>query len=156
MPKGGARNRSGPRPDPLSGNSERRGYTLQALPASGFDGDPPGNPIPDAGERESALWEWIWTTPQACAWIHEPWRWHTIALWCRQAALCEIPGIAAADKTVLQRIADQIGMTPAGLKENGWRIAPSGSTPAVSSSADTPDDDADDPRSRLSIVRDAV
>src|SRR5881394_2153324 len=92
MPKGGARNRSGPRADPTSGRSDRRGYSLTALPAQGYDGPVPEFPLPRRSvyywsvedkqrvrcfdveatahvrERELELWEWAWRTPQACAW----------------------------------------------------------------------------------------
>jgi hypothetical protein len=44
-------------------------------------------------------------------------------MWVRISALCESPDATAADKGSLHRFADQIGLTPAGLKENGWQIA---------------------------------
>jgi hypothetical protein len=44
-------------------------------------------------------------------------------MWVRVAVICEGPMAQAADKNGLHRFADQIGMTPAGLKENGWAIA---------------------------------
>jgi hypothetical protein len=73
--------------------------------------------------RELELWAWAWRTPQAAAWAGEPWRWQTVALWVRTAAVCESGDATAADKNSLHRFADQIGLTPAGLKENGWKIA---------------------------------
>lgn len=149
MARGGARNRSGPPPDPKSGRSDRRGYSLTALPAEGFDGDVPDFPLPtrivwhewfddgqkvrendeacteQVAEREAELWAWVWTTPQACAWSmpSESWRLMTIAHWVRTAVLCESSDATAADKNSLHRFADQIGMTPAGLRENGWSVA---------------------------------
>lgn len=74
-------------------------------------------------ERETDLWKWAWSTPQACAWQREPWRLHTIAMWVRTFVICESDGSTAADKGALHRFADQIGLTPAGLVENGWKIA---------------------------------
>jgi hypothetical protein len=147
MSKGGARNRSGPPKDPNSGRSDRLGVKLTALPAEGFRGEVPEFPLPkvvvfweyfedkqkvrerDEGatasrfERELELWEWAWSTPQACAWAVQPWRWHSVAMWVRTSALCESSDATAADKNSLHRFADQIGLTPAGLKENGWAIA---------------------------------
>lgn len=145
MARGGARNRSGPQADPSSERSERRGYSLTALPAEGFAGPVPPWPLPrrsvfykdpEAGrvfddaatkqvaEREVELWEWAWSTPQACAWSmpSESWRLHTVAMWVRTFVLCESSEATAADKGSLHRFADQIGMTPAGLAENGWKI----------------------------------
>ena len=149
MGRGGARNRSGPAPDPLSERSERRGYRVSALPAEGFAGVVPEWPLPerrvfvesfsdgqkireideeatqDVVLRELELWEWVWRTPQACAWSMpaERWRWHSVAMWVRTAVLCESSEATAADKNSLHRFADQIGLTPAGLRENGWSVA---------------------------------
>lgn len=150
MPKGGARNRSGPQKREGSGRSDRVGYSLTALPAEGYTGDAPAFPLPrrdvfrkewnEAGkqvqvfdpdetrrvaEREADLWRWLWGTPQACAWSmpSEGWRLHTIALYTRTFVICESGDATAADKGSLHRFADQIGMTTAGLAEMGWKVA---------------------------------
>lgn len=147
MPTGGARNRSGPQKDPTSLKSARLGFSLTALPAEGFTGEAPAFPLPkvpvydiyfedkvrhkdldqeatDARfDRELELWVWAWRTPQAKAWSTEPWRHHTVAMWVRTAVICESSDATAADKNSLHRFADQLGLTPAGLKENGWKIA---------------------------------
>lgn len=151
MAKGGARNRSGPPSDPGSERSERRGYKLTALPSSGYDGEAPAWPMPErqifkkvsdlesgfttyefdaagtkaVAEREASLWSWAWSLPQACAWSmpSEAWRLQTIAMWVRTFVICEGSDATAADKNSLHRFADQIGMTPAGLRENGWAIS---------------------------------
>ena len=92
MARGGARNRSGPTADPNSGRSDARGYSLTALPAEGYDGPAPEFPLMSrrvmrwvhedksryqvvdeettevVTNRELELWEWAWSTPQACAW----------------------------------------------------------------------------------------
>lgn len=134
MTRGGPRNRSGPQFDPTSGRSDLRGIKLDALPAKGFDGDIPEFPLPRVvfgeddplndvrADREQELWEWAWSTPQACAWALEPWRWQAVAMWVRTSAVCESVEATAADKGSLHRFADQIGLTPAGLRENGWSI----------------------------------
>jgi hypothetical protein len=105
----------------------------------------------DRREREAELWGWAWESPQAVAWADEPWRWHSVAMWVRLAALCESPDALAADKATLLRFADQIGMTPAGLRENGWTIE------AVQ--AEVPAPAIDRPassRARLTIVKPAA
>lgn len=122
MPKGGARNRSGPQPDPRSGRSERRGLRYDALPAGGYDGEVPAFPLPGAKDRELAIWNDAWTTPQACAWARESWRWQTVAEYARVKALCEVEPNAALIGQI-HRYRDQLGLTPAGLRENGWAIA---------------------------------
>ena len=149
MARGGSRNRSGPPKDPNSARSDRAGFRLTALPAEGYSGEVPVFPLPrrvvwheyfedkrkvrefdeDATGavqgRELALWEWAWRTPQACAWSlpSESWRLHSIAMWVRTFVLCESGEATAADRNSLHRFADQIGMTPAGLTENGWAVA---------------------------------
>lgn len=147
MSSGGSRNRSGPPKDPSSRTSERQGYVLTALPNEGYDGQVPDFPLmaftvmrwehedkrrfqvvdTDAteafAERERELWALAWSYPQACAWSIEPWRWNTVAMWVRTQVVCESSDATAADKGAIHRFADQIGMTPAGLKENGWAIA---------------------------------
>lgn len=146
MPKGTNTN-SGPPPDPNSLKSAKRGLSFTALPAAGYDGEIPAFPLPkvpvydiwfedkrrvkeydsEATEaryaRELELWTWAWRTPQAAAWAAEPWRQHPVALWVRTAAICESGEATAADKGSLHRFADQIGLTPAGLAFNGWKIA---------------------------------
>ena len=149
MARGGARNRSGPAPDPNSGRSDRRDFRLPALPAEGYGGTVPEFPLmprrvyrwefedkrrfqvldveaTDAiTDREASLWEWAWRTPQACAWSMpcEAWRINTIAMWVRTFVICESSEGTAADKSSLHRFADQIGMTTAGLAEMGWAVA---------------------------------
>lgn len=127
MPSGGSRNRSGPAADPKSARSQRRDLFHNQLPAEGYDGEVPRFPLPSSpiegrDEREQELWSWAWSTPQAAAWARESWRWQSVAMWVRVSALCESPEAQAADKGSLHRFADQIGLTPAGLKENGWEI----------------------------------
>lgn len=147
MASGGARNRSGPQINPNSLRSASREIRLTALPSEGYDGDVPDFPLmrfavyrwefedkrrfqvldseatEAFAEREAELWEMAWSYPQACAWSLEPWRWNTVAMWVRTQVVCESSEATAADKGAIHRFADQIGLTPAGLKENGWAIA---------------------------------
>lgn len=125
MARGGARNRSGPPADPTSGRSDRRGYSLTALPAEGYRGDVPDFPLPDPSTRELEVWAQAWRTPQACAWSmpSEAWRVRTVAMWVRLTVRCEDPDAGAALLGQLHRFADQIGMTTAGLAEMGWKVA---------------------------------
>lgn len=121
MASGGARNRSGPQQDPNSLRGAGRD-ALRVLPATPFNRAYPEFPLPDGTVREDALWRQAWQAPQAWAWIDEPWRWQTIALWVRRTAMAESDEAKANDINAMIRLADQIGMTPAGLKENGWTI----------------------------------
>ena len=125
MARGGARNRSGPAPDPESERSERRGYKLTALPAEGYRGPVPEFPLPSPSDREIEVWEQAWRTPQAAAWAmpSESWRQRTVALWVRTTVRCEEPDAPASLLGQVHRFADQIGMTTAGLAEMGWKVA---------------------------------
>lgn len=123
MGSGGARNRSGPQPDPTSGRSDRRGLSLTALPSAGYDGETPQFPLPQPSERELEVWAQAWRTPQAAAWAVEPWRHRTVGMWVRWSVRMEAEDASAALGNVVVRFADQVGLTPAGLKENGWKIA---------------------------------
>lgn len=148
MASGGARNRSGPSIDPNSARSDYRGVVLTALPAEGYKGEAPEFPLPDESGRESDLWEWAWSLPQAAAWSVQPWRLHSVAMWVRTAVVCEGADAMAADKNSLHRFADQIGLTPAGLKENGWQIAED----QLAGKRAEPAEDDEDPRKRFKVV----
>ena len=137
MTSGGARNRSGPRFDPLSARSDRRGVSLAALPSEGYRGVVPAFPLMPrvladdealsalVAEREAELWAWAWRTPQACAWSlpSEAWRARTVAMWVRVSVRCEKRDAPATLFGQLHRFADQIGLTTAGLAEMGWKVA---------------------------------
>lgn len=142
MGRGGARNRTGKRtPDPKSARSELRGVRFGKLPRDGWDQEPPKFPLTYSTARERSVWKEIWTTPQAAAWSTEPWRWSTIALYVRTRVRYEDRESSAALGTIMIRLQDQIGLTPAGLRENQWEIeeAPgTRPTAAVEGEGDTP------------------
>lgn len=125
MAHGGARNRSGPAPDPSSGRSERRGYSLTALPAEGFSGPVPDFPLPDPTPRELEVWAQTWRTPQAAAWSlrSESWRVPQVGAYVRLAVRCEDPEVSVGAYAAMYRSADRIGLSTAGLAEMGWRVA---------------------------------
>lgn len=154
MPSGGARNRSGPPPDPNSGRSERRGFSLTALPNEGYRGAIPEFPLPGALDRELSVWESLWRTPQACAWAREAWRWMNVADLVRLQVRGEALDAPVNIATVVRQLRADLGLTPAGLKENGWAIAAADiepSAPAAESSAPAKPRSS---RDRLSVVRD--
>lgn len=119
----GGHARSGPAPDPNSlRGAKRPAPDLRVLPLAGFDGEPPKFPLPDDSFDERSVWQFIWRTPQATVWINEQWRWLTIAMYARTYVRCSVSDSRTADVNSLHRLADQIGLTPMGLKENGWTI----------------------------------
>lgn len=124
MGSGGARIRSGPRPDPTSKRSEQRGIagSLRQLPAEGYTGRIPAWPLPKRPNREVALWKKMWRYPQAVVWAEEPWRWLMIAHYVHWAVKSEQPDASPSTMTQAMRLADAIGLTPAGMRENGWEV----------------------------------
>jgi hypothetical protein len=162
MPRGGARNRSGPPVDPTSGRSDRRGISFRALPAEGNKGRAPKFPLSErqvhyfvdkvrilddeatelVKKREAEMWRWAWRTPQAVAWSEpsESWRIPVVAMWVRTYVICELTDAKAADKSALLRLGDQIGLSPAGLKENGWAIAAAPAESPAPAQSETTDD----------------
>lgn len=141
MASGGARNRSGPQPSESSLTSSKRGLAFRTLDAAGYSGDVPEFPLPPSATedlvsvRERRIWETLWTYPQAIVWAEEPWRQETLAEFCRLKAVVELsPAANAALVAQTHRYKDQLGLSPAGLKENGWKIgapAPVESAPAA-------------------------
>lgn len=121
MASGGARNRSGPQADPLSARSDARGVKFDALPSEGFQGDIPEFSLPDATDRELQVWAELWRTPQAVAWDVEPWRHRIVEMYTRWSVRSE-GDVPAAFLGQVHRMGDQLGLTPAGLRENGWSI----------------------------------
>jgi hypothetical protein len=164
MGSGGARNRSGPGMDPDSIRSEKRGVSFSSLPNEGFDGEAPEFPLPVSEDtaiaaRELAVWAEAWSTPQAAAWAVQRWRLPVIAEYVRLKVLVERSSTPSMIGQ-LHRYRDQLGLTPAGLKENGWAIA---ATTAVL--VPTDDEGGDEPapepesgsaRSRLTVVPNAA
>lgn len=124
MASGGARNRSGPGFDPKSLRSSERAITLTALPSEGYSGD-----VPELGRfllcltpRHESIWAELWTTPQACAWALEPWRWPIAADLVEYRVRVDDPDSPASLATSIRQIRDDLGLSAAGLKANGWAI----------------------------------
>lgn len=125
-------------------------FNPTALPARGRGGNPPPYPLPKTvryvldsrgdgkptkvsddtastafRKRELAIWREVWKTPQAVAWERDPWRWSTIAKYCRIAASTELePDASAALLSRERELRNEIGLSPDGLRMNGWAIAP--------------------------------
>lgn len=155
MTSGGARNRSGPQADPNSGRSERRGFKLTALPSEGYSGEVPDllEFLPHSTSRHLQVWAQLWSTPQACAWSMDSWRWPVIADLVKYTVRSEPAGAPASLGTVVRQLRDDCGLSKAGLVANGWSIA----TDEVGARADSRSDEAVKParsssRSRLKVV----
>lgn len=120
---GGRRVGGGRRPDPFSARQQSRPQDWTWLPAEGHTGPIPAFPLPSPSLRELELWATSWRLPQGVGWAPEPWRHDAVAHWVRWSVRAEDHDASAAVATMALRFANQIGMTPNGLRDLGWRIA---------------------------------
>lgn len=131
MPKGGARARSGPPPDPNALRRDRDAGEWKILPAAGRPGDPPDWPLLEQTDREAVLWADLWTRPQAVVWEAQR-QDLEVALYVRRLAEAEVADSSVALSTLVRQMADSLGLTTPGLRSNRWRIdaAPAEATAA--------------------------
>lgn len=122
MPKGGARTRSGPAPDPNALRRERDQGEWTTLPAEGRDGAIPTWPLTSPVPREVELWERLWAMPQALMWERFGQELE-VALYVRRFAEAERPKSPIILGTLVRQMADSLGLTTPGLRANRWRIA---------------------------------
>lgn len=131
MPKGGHAH-SGPAKDPSSRTSERAGFTLTALPNEGYRGTVPDltDFLAEVTARHEQLWAVLWSTPQACAWSQESWRWPVVADLVMFRARADDPESPVGLATSIRQLRDDLGLSKAGLAANGWAIAAAEVAPA--------------------------
>lgn len=120
MAKGGHA-RSGPAPDPNALRRDRDSSEWVALPAAGRSGELPAWPLPDLLAGEAGLWEREWARPQAVEWERNGQQLE-VALFVRSVVVAEGPKATAADRNVVQRKMNDLGLTVPGLRANRWRI----------------------------------
>ena len=125
MPKGGARTRSGPAPDPNALRRERDGDQWRELPAEGRQGDAPGWPFPDVTDAEQALWSELWGLPQAVVW-EEQRQELQVALYCRRFVEASQQKAAVSLSTLVKQLAEDLGLSLSGMARNQWRIGSGG------------------------------
>ena len=122
MPKGGARPRSGPAPDPNALRRERDAGEWTILPAEGREGDAPDWPLTEANDREDLIWSTLWTKPQALMWARYGQEFE-VALYVRRLVESEGRGSLVNLGTLVRQMADSLGLTTPGMRANRWRIA---------------------------------
>ena len=147
MASGGARNRSGPAPDPMALRRDRKDDAAWVtLPAGGFDGKVPEFPLPkaiqfntyfesgrkvterDDGETEGVwdveqdLWEILWRKPQAAMWSKLDMTFE-VAAYVR-AFLESVEADASAGlKTAVLRMGAEIGLSLPGMHSLRWKFS---------------------------------
>ena len=126
---------AGPPPDLFSGRSERLGVTekVLTLPAEGCSKRAPkwepNSDSSDAGRRlnarEEQIWRNVWHLPQAVAWHMPEYAYlkPIVRMYVVACAVAETEQATAADRTVVLKYAEQIGLTTAGLRRLYWHIA---------------------------------
>lgn len=119
MPKGGARTRSGPPPDPNALSRDTSDWIV--LPATGRVGDPPEFPLPDQLAREAELWSNVWALPQAIVWEHQSQQLE-VALYVRRLVQAEQLDAPTTVGTLVRQMSDSLGITTPGMRANRWRI----------------------------------
>jgi hypothetical protein len=121
MPKGGARARSGPAPDPDALRRERDAGEWTILPAEGREGATPYWPLVGQSDRESELWEAMWEKPQALMWERYGQELE-VALYVRRLAEAEMPDASVTLSVLVRQLSDSLGLTTPGMRANRWRI----------------------------------
>lgn len=139
MPKGGARSRSGPPPDPNALQRERDAGEWMILPAEGRPGATPDWPLTEQTDRESELWTRLWRLPQALMWERYG-QDLEVALYVRRLVEAEEPDSKVTVGTLVRQMADSLGLTTPGMRANRWRVERAGdqaqaAQPAVRSRA---------------------
>lgn len=122
MAKGGARNRSGPAPDPDALRREKDAGDWFDLPAEGRVGPPPEWPLSEPYERELDLWARLWMKPQALMWERFGQEFE-VALYVRRFVEAEEHESRVNLSTLVRQMADSLGLTTPGMRANRWRIA---------------------------------
>lgn len=148
MPKGGARSRSGPAPDPNALRRERDAGEWTILPAEGRAGDAPDWPLTESSPRESELWLTLWSRPQALMWARFGQQ-IEVALYVRRLVEAEERGASVAVGTLVRQMADSLGLTTPGMRANRWRIAAEEATTAAPTPARAA---APSARSRMTVL----
>jgi hypothetical protein len=167
MPKGGARPRSGPTPDPNALRRDRDKGEWTRLPKSGCHLDIPEWPaeFDEPSMNEMAMWQRLWRAPQALVW-HANNILDIVVVYVRaslQAAQAHAgPGILAS----YRQYSDALLLTPAALAREGFYIEGDEYDKAMNPDLDAPEqseaerrlqrtgtDGADVVRGRFTVVK---
>jgi hypothetical protein len=123
MPRGGARARSGPAPDPNALRRLRKddaGWTT--LPSEGREDVAPEWPLVEPSTRELELWESWWAKPQAVIWERSC-STDYVAFTVRMFAEAEQPKARTEDRKSLNQMMANLYLTPDSLARARLKIA---------------------------------
>jgi hypothetical protein len=127
--------------------SDKAGWTM--LPAEGRSGEAPVWPLVSQTDRETDLWDDLWSRPQAVAWEALDQR-YEVALFVRKLAEAELPKASVELQKVVRQYLDSLGLSVQGMLRNRWKIAPAAELDAEPE-ADAPPR-RPGPRDRLRVV----
>lgn len=123
MPKGGARSRSGPAPDPNALRRDRKtDATWTVLPASGRTNPPPAWPLVGQSEREAEMWDVYWAKPQAMVWERDSLV-EYVALFVRQFIEAETVTSSAENRKTVRMMFADLYLTPDSMARARIRIS---------------------------------
>jgi hypothetical protein len=126
MPKGGARARSGPAPDPNALRrdrpSDRNGWTVLTDDRTG---PPPPWPLTVQTSRERTLWDAEWRRPQAVMWETNGQQ-VEVALYVRRLAEAEKADAAVTLGVLVRQMQESLGLSLPGMLRLRWRIEAAG------------------------------
>lgn len=110
-----------------------KGREFVALPVDGWDGEPPSWPFEPLDQPELDMWARLWRKPQALMWDRLGLG-DQVALYVRSYLEAAQPEASAGIRTAVLRMETELGISVAGMRQNGWDIeAPTtaGSKPAA-------------------------
>ncbi|MBX6360110.1 MAG: hypothetical protein IRZ03_08525 [Acidobacterium ailaaui] len=124
MPRGGARARSGPAPDPDALRRERpsdkAGWTI--IPNVVPTHDVPDWPLQGQSDREAQLWADMWRRPQSIQWKRLGQE-YEVALFVRILARAEGPKASVELQKVVRQYLESLGLSVTGMLRNRWKLA---------------------------------
>lgn len=131
MASGGARGNAGRVADPNAFRRDRAGDDAAWIVLDSSPAKVPAWPLEIATERELAVWERLWSRPQASEWLRLGLE-DEVALYARYFVEAEQPEASGSTRTLVKQHQELLGLSTAGLKRLHWVIPAGDSAPAES------------------------
>ncbi len=109
-------------PEPTARRRNARPTWLK-LPRDGHTGDPPAFPLARPSKTVQALWEELWSTPQAAAWATMgAGTARVVARYCKMALAAEKANAPSTLISEVRQLEHQLGLTPRSMQALQWVI----------------------------------
>jgi hypothetical protein len=93
------------------------------LPKDGFDGDPPAFPLARPSKSVQALWDDLWSTPQAAAWSSMgSGTARVVARYAKMVLAAEKANAPSTLISEVRQLEHQLGLTPRSMQALQWVI----------------------------------